>query len=148
EHIKFQSGLGDWNYAYLLFPLNLSAAAPVVYCHHREGAYRLGKGEVVGLDTDKKYAIGLDLVKRGYIVFAPDAVGYGERRSAKSTGDAFDVAYNFQQLSLRLLRGETLLKKAIWDVSCGIDYLETRSEVDSRFLGFTGYGYGGYMALW
>ena len=46
------------------------------------------------------------------------------------------------------MRGETLLKKVLWDVSRGIDYLETRTEVDSRFLGFVGSGYGGQMALW
>ena len=148
EHIKYQSGLSDWGYAYLLIPLGLSSAVPVVYCHHRSGNFKIGKSEIVGLDGDKNHAIGLDLVKRGYVVFAPDAVGYGERRSPNSDGDLYDAAYTFHQLVLRLLRGETLLKKLLWDVHCGIDYLETRSEVDSRFIGFIGDDYGGKMALW
>ncbi len=149
EHIKFQVSPGDWSYAYLLIPDNLTSAAPVVYAHHRhENKFNLGKSEVVGIAGDKDQAIGLELVKLGYIVFAPDAVGFGERRSPDSDGDTYDLAYSFHQLALRLLRGETLLKKVLWDVSRGLDYLETRTEVDSRYMGFMGSGYGATMALW
>ncbi len=149
EHIKFQVSPGDWSYAYLLIPDDLSAPTPAVYCHHRyDNTYKTGKAEIVGLDGDKDLAIGLELVKRGYIVFAPDALGFGERRSPNSNGDSFDLAYHYHQLALRLLRGETLLKKVLWDVSRGVDYLETRAEIDSRFIGFLGIDYGAKMAMW
>jgi len=149
EHIKYQVSPGDWGYAYLLIPDNVKMPAPVVYCHHRHDyLFNLGKAELVGLDGDKHYAIGLDLVKRGYVVFAPDMLGFGERRSPKSDGPTFDLAYSFHQFALRLLRGETLLEKVLWDISRGIDYLETRSEVDKRFLGLMGIGFGGKMAMW
>ncbi|HVO69252.1 MAG TPA: dienelactone hydrolase family protein [Aggregatilineaceae bacterium] len=148
EHVKYQAGLGDWCYAYLLVPLNLSAAAPTIFCHHRQGRYAIGKSEMAGLEGDPNEAVGVELVRRGYVVLAPDAIGYGERRSAQSSGESYDAAFANHQLSLRLLRGETLLRKLLWDVSCGIDYLETRSEVDSRFVGFVGHGYGGGMAVW
>lgn len=149
EHVKYQVSPGDSSYAYLLIPNQLRAAAPVIYCHHRHNnTFRLGKSEIVGLGGDKNHAIGVELVKRGYIVFAPDALGFGERRSPESDGDTFDLAYNFHQLALRLLRGETLLKKVLWDMSRGLDYLETRTEIDSRFIGFMGHGYGGKMAIW
>ncbi len=149
EHIKYQVSPGDWSYAYLLVPNGLISPAPVVYCHHRfPGTYKMGKAEIVGLEGDKDQAIGLELVQRGYIVFAPDALSYGERRSPVSSGDQFDQAYNYHQLVLRLLRGETLLRKVLWDISRGIDYLETRAEIDSRFIGFVGYDYGAKMALW
>jgi pimeloyl-ACP methyl ester carboxylesterase len=149
EHIKYQVSPGDWSYAYLLIPNTLRAQTPAIYCHHRQsGGFKIGKSEIVGDEGDKEHAIGLELVKRGYVVFAPDAIGFGERRSPGSDGDGYDLAYNFHLFALRLLRGETLLRKVIWDVSRGIDYLETRSEVDSRFIGFVGYGYGGRMALW
>ncbi len=98
EHIKFQVSPGDWSYAYLLIPDNLTSAAPVVYAHHRhENKFNLGKSEVVGIAGDKDQAIGLELVKLGYIVFAPDAVGFGERRSPDSDGDTYDLAYSFHQ---------------------------------------------------
>jgi len=149
EHIKYQVSPGDWSYAYLLIPDNLQGPVPVVYAHHRhENKFSVGKSEIVGLAGDNDYAIGLELVQRGFIVFAPDAICFGERRSPKSSGDTFDLAYNFHQLALRLLRGETLLKKVLWDVSRGLDYLTTRSEVDAHAIGFMGCGYGANMALW
>jgi dienelactone hydrolase len=149
EHIKYQVSPGDWSYAYLLIPNSLGAPAPVVYCHHRSTVdYKIGKAEIVGLAGDKEQAIGLELIRRGYIVFAPDALGFGERRPSGTGSAQFDMAYTYHQLALRLLRGETLLRKVLWDVSRGIDYLESRAEVDSRFIGFIGHGYGAKMALW
>jgi hypothetical protein len=149
EHIKFQVSPGDWSYAYLLIPNRLGAPAPVVYCHHRRTKnYKVGKAEIVGLGGDREQAVGLELIKRGYVVFAPDALGFGERRPPDTDNADFDLAYNYHQLALRLLRGETLLRKVLWDVSRGLDYLETRAEVDSRYIGFIGHGYGAKMALW
>lgn len=149
EHIKYQVSPGDWGYAYLLIPDNAHTPAPVIYCHHRhDNLFTLGKAELVGLDGDKNYAIGPELVRRGYVVFAPDMIGFGERRSPNSDGPTFDLAYSFHQFALRLLRGETLLKKVLWDVSRGIDYLGTRTEVDKRFIGLMGVGFGGKMAMW
>ncbi|MHB8625675.1 MAG: dienelactone hydrolase family protein [Aggregatilineales bacterium] len=149
EKVKYQVSSGDWAFAYLLIPNKLSAATPTVYVHHRRAeSLALGKSEAVGLDGDKNYALALELVQRGYVVFAPDALGFEDRRAPDSSGEDYDREYVFHQLALRLLRGETLLKKVLWDVSRGIDYLETRTEVDSRFLGFVGSGYGGQMALW
>ncbi len=149
EKIKYQVSPNDWAYAYLLIPDVLKTAAPAIFVHHRRGAsWKVAKSEAAGISGDKDYALALELVKRGYVTFAPDALGYEERRSADSDGDQYDSAYNFHQLALRLLRGETLLKKVVWDVSRGLDYLETRTEVDSRYIGFIGHGYGGRMALW
>ncbi len=149
EKIKYQVSTNEWAYAYLLIPNTLRTPTPTIYVHHRGGkSWTLGKSEAAGLSGDKDYAIALDLVQRGYVAFAPDAIGFEDRRSPESDGDAFDQSYNFHQLAVRLLRGETLLKKVLWDISRGIDYLETRTEVDSRFLGIMGHGYGGKMALW
>ncbi len=149
EKIKYQVSPNEWAYAYLLIPGTLRTPLPAIYIHHRRAdSWAVGKSEAVGLAGDKDYALALELVQRGYIAFAPDALGFEERRAPDSDGDKYDQAYNFHQLALRLLRGETLLKKVVWDVSRGIDYLETRTEVDSRFIGFMGAGYGGKMALW
>jgi len=151
EHIKFQVSPNDWSYAYLLIPEGLRSAAPVVYCHHHFNQdFTLGKAEIIGQDgaKDKQESIAVELVRQGYVVFAPDAIGFGERRSPESDGLAYDMAHNFHEFALRLLRGETLLRKVIWDISRGIDYLETRTEVDSHSIGFLGRGYGGKMAVW
>jgi dienelactone hydrolase len=129
--------------AYLLIPNHLSKPAPALICHHAYNG-QLGKAEVVGLAGNPEAAFGVDLVLRGYVVLAPDALGYGERLPA-----GLDPRENlFRELASRLLRGETLLKKIIWDLSRGIDVLETRTEVDPDRLGILGHDYGSLAAMW
>ncbi|MCC7207038.1 MAG: dienelactone hydrolase family protein [Anaerolineae bacterium] len=149
EHVTYQLSPNDWGFAYLLLPTDVSAPAPAVYCHHRHrNDFRLGKEDILTPSDDSGASLAVELVRRGYAVFAPDALGFGERRHPDSDGHAFDQAYNFYQLATRLLRGETLLRKVICDVSRGIDYLEMRPEIDKRYIGFIGHGYGGKMAIW
>jgi dienelactone hydrolase len=151
ERVRYQVSPGDYSYAYLLIPDNIRQPAPAVYIHHRHN-FKQSKREVVGLEGDPNYALGLELARFGLIIFAPDMLGYGERRSPESlkdgADDSADLSYKFQQLSLRLLRGETLLKKVLWDVSRGVDYLETRPEIAKAFIGVMGVGFGGKLALW
>jgi dienelactone hydrolase len=151
EKVRYQAQLDQWTYAYLLIPDGAREPLPAVVCHHRHNRdWSLGKSEVVGLDGDVNEAIGLELVKRGYVVLAPDAIGFEER--CPEAVDCKDqlAAYenNFRELAVRLLRGETLLKKVIWDAGRSIDYLETREEVDKRRIGYMGHGYGAKMAMW
>lgn len=148
EKVRYAVSPNEFAYAYLLIP-DGAKNAPVIYVHHRRSEnWTVGKSETVGLAGSRDYALALDLAERGYITFAPDALGFEDRRSPDTTGAEYDQAYNFHQLALRLLRGETLLKKVLWDVSRGIDYLETRPEVNKQKIGFIGHGYGGKMALW
>lgn len=146
EHVRYQVSLDDWGYAYLLLPPSNGKPLPLVYAHHRHNNnHQSGKSEFwKGLSDDP----GLELVQRGYAVFAPDAIGFGERRAPESSGEEYDREYNFHLLAQRLLRGETLLRKVIWDVSRGIDYALTRPELDPNRIAFMGHGYGGRMAIW
>jgi len=77
---------------------------------------------------DKDQAIGIELVKRGYIVFAPDAIGFGERRSPDSDRRHLRSGLQFSPVGAAAAARETLLKKILWDVSKGLDYLETRTD--------------------
>lgn len=146
QKIRYQVSPGDWSFAYLLIPANRGdQKLPTVYCHHRHNQdWTLGKSEVIGISGDADEALGAELVKRGYIVFAPDAISFEDRRPDPDAG----ANNNFRELAMRLLRGETLLKKVIWDVSRGLDYLETRPEVDMSRIAFVGHGYGAKMAIW
>ncbi|GAB4553605.1 MAG: prolyl oligopeptidase family serine peptidase [Anaerolineae bacterium] len=149
ERIKYAVSPIDSAYAHLIIPKSARAPMPVIICHHSGGNFSLGKDEIIGAGGDETLSIGAELARLGFAVFAPDAVGYGERRAAQSTGEAFDAAYTLHQHTLLLLRGETLLKKLLWDIARGVDYLETRSEINAKKIGFFGQGaYGGKMALW
>ncbi len=151
EKIRYQLDRGEWGYAYLLLPKPARKGMPAVFCHHRHNRdWMLGKSEVVGLQGDPNEAIGLELVKRGYVVFAPDALTFEDRCPPylDPNDPLAPFMNNFKELAVRLLKGETLLKKVIWDVQRGIDYMMTRSEVDRRRIGFMGHGYGAKMAMW
>ncbi len=151
EKVTYQISPNEWGFAYLLIPNNLTAPAPAIFCHHRHNRdWRVGKSEIVGLAGKPSEAIGIELVERGYIVFAPDAVSFEERASPYTDYDNPLDPYmrNFSELAVRLLRGETLLKKIIWDASRGIDYLLERPEIDPNYLAIIGHGYGAKMAMW
>lgn len=145
EKIEYSSEAGDRVPAYILIPKNLTNPAPVVYCYHQHaGNFKLGKSEVVGLSGDPDQAIATELAKRGYITFAPDAIAFEERNW---TEDKSARAAYFE-LATRLVKGSTLLAKVLHDVSVGLDYLESRPEVDKTKIGFIGHSYGGRMAIW
>lgn len=148
EKVRYCVCPNEWSYGYLFIPEN-ARNSPAIFVHHRRGPnWEIGKSEAAGLAGDKDYALALELAGRGYVTFAPDAMGFEERRAPDSTGLEYDQAYNFHLLALRLLRGETLLKKVVWDISRGVDYLETRPEVNAQKIGFIGHGYGSKMAFW
>lgn len=151
EKIRYQLTINEWGYAYLLMPWPVREPLPVIFAHHRHNReWGLGKSEVVGLRGDPTEAFGVDLAKRGYAVFAPDAIAFEDRCPPDIDLNDPLAPYmnNFNELASRLLRGETLLKRVIWDASRGIDYLESRSELDKSRIGFMGHGYGAKMSMW
>jgi dienelactone hydrolase len=145
EHIKYQVSPNQWGYAYLLIPKGVNLPCPAIICHHSSGNFAAGKEEMV---DETRPSIGVELARLGYVVMAPDAFGYGERRSPNSAGAAYDAAYTLQYYTVLLLRGETMLRHLLWDISRAVDYLLTRPEVDGARLGFIGQSYGARMALW
>ncbi len=144
EKVEYCAEPGDTIRAYICLPKNSKRKTPAIFCHHQHAwNFALGKSEVVGIagDPDQRYAA--ELAERGYITFAPDAIGFEERNWSEGT---FRAAYF--ELTSRLVDGRTLLSKVLHDGSVGIDYLETRTEVDRDRIGFIGHSYGGRMAIW
>jgi len=145
EKVAYDVEPGERITAYLLIPKNLKVQTPVIFCYHQHGSrFDLGKSEVAGLAGDPGQATAAELAELGYITFAPDAIGFEERNwDPAKPGNT-----SWFELATRLIRGETLLAKALHDVSAGIDYLQTRAEADSEKIGFIGHSYGGRMAIW
>jgi hypothetical protein len=84
-----------------------------------------------------------ELVARGYVVIAPDALAFEDRNWSNPSGEAESF-----ELATRLIQGKTLLAKCLHDVGVALDYLMTRQEVDPLRIGFIGHSYGGKMAIW
>ena len=141
--VEYSSEAGERIPAYLLLP-KLAGRLPAVFAHHQHaGNFELGKSEVVGLARDPDQGYARELAERGYVVIAPDAIGFEERNDTGNTGG---TAY--REFTARLVRGSSLNAKAVHDISAALDYLCTLPEVDTDRIGFIGHSYGGQMALW
>ena len=91
-----------------------------------------------------------NLVKKGFIVFAIDPMGQGER--IQYTDDEKKKVGLYKQSSTRehayannqcSLSGSSAARYWVWDGIRGIDYLLTRSEVDTDRIGLAGLSGGG-----
>ena len=94
----------------------------------------------------------LNLVRAGFVVFAYDPVGQGERRQYwnPTTGET-EVGGATTEHSMAgqilLLMGEDLTHYRIWDGMRAIDYLLTRPEVDPNRIGCAGHSGGGTLTM-
>lgn len=92
----------------------------------------------------------LHLVQKGFIVFAIDPVGQGERIQYYDPGKKASVisgehSYFGNQC---LISGVSSARYFIWDGIRGIDYLVSRKEVDPLRIGVTGLSGGGTLTAY
>ena len=128
--------------AFVLTPKGLKRGEkrPGILAAHGHG---IGKNPIVGLDADEKphedyqKLMGVQLVRRGYVVIAPDWRGFGERTSpedwVRERRDKCNVNYMAEGY-----RGYHFLALQIWDGLRTLDYLQSRKEVDEKRIGCLG----------
>ena len=92
----------------------------------------------------------LNLVKKGFIVFAIDPISQGERvqhydpeKNASLIGPGSPTREHSHLGNQTFLSGISVARYFIWDGIRAIDYLLTRKEVDPGRLGVTGQSGGG-----
>jgi dienelactone hydrolase len=119
-------------------PKVLDAPAPAVVMVHGHS------------DQGKSYpvyqAVCLDLVCDGFIVLAIDPIGQGERHELRPDGVRLQNSCTREHTQAGQpfwLRGASIARHFIWDVMRGLDYLETREDVDVSRIGITGNSGGG-----
>jgi len=140
EHIIFESRPDYYVTSSLFIPAGKEKNAPtIIYCSgHTAEAYR----------NETYQHIILNLVKKGFIVFAFDPPGQGERLqyydaekgSSLIGGPTHEHSYPGAQL---FLTGNSLAGYMTWDGIRAVDYLLTRKEVDPDRIGITGRSGGG-----
>lgn len=136
--------------AYVLIPRNRNSQLPAVVACHGHG---FGCKDIVGLNPDgtenkdnpgyqKWFAV--ELVKRGFVVIAPELIGFGEVRLPADQNDPNPEKHSCVRLSTRLLLyGQTMAGLRTYQIMRTIDYLSARSEVDSLRIGCMGISGGG-----
>jgi dienelactone hydrolase len=155
EKVLIDSSAGVTVPFYLLTPKGLRKGErrPCVLASHGHGD---GKADIVGItselsDQGKKrivslnYEYGLEAVRRGYLVAAPDWCPFGERlppvkwsREGRDPCNVVDLAF--------LYFGRPLLTQSIWDGMRVIDYLCAHPNADRRRVAVIGLSQGGTMA--
>ena len=138
EHIIYESQPGFHVTASLFIPDMVNNAPAILYMsgHSLEG-YR----------TSTYQHVILNLVKKGFIVFAIDPVGQGERLEYLDTQTGTPMISSTREHSYTgvqtLITGSSQAKYMIWDGIRAVDYLLTRPEVDPERIGITGRSGGG-----
>lgn len=140
EHIVYESHPEFYVTSSLFIPNEVDDQAPAVLYlsgHTTEG-YRSGTYQ---------HKI-LNLVKKGFVVFAIDPVGQGERRqyqdseTGRSAVGSVTSEHSYSGVQA-FLTGSSQIRYMVWDGIRAVDYLHTRSEVDPDRIGVTGRSGGG-----
>ncbi|MGN6165970.1 MAG: alpha/beta hydrolase family protein, partial [Flavisolibacter sp.] len=144
ENIIYESRPGYYVTSALFIPNGTKKAPAIVYCSgHSVNGYR-PKGYLNEI---------LNFVKKGFIVFAFDPMGQGERlqyynqktNKSRFRWPSYEHSYPGAQL---FITGNTLANYFIWDGIRAVDYLLTREEVDPNRLGITGRSGGGTQSAY
>jgi len=146
ENIIYESQPGYFVTSTLFIPnyLKNGKAPAIVYCSgHSDNGYR-PKGYLNEI---------LNFVKKGFIVFAFDPMGQGERlqyynqktKKSRFKWPSYEHSYPGAQL---FITGNTLANAFIWDGIRAVDYLLTRKEVDASRIGITGRSGGGTQSAY
>ena len=144
ENIVYESVPGYFVTSTLFIPANSRKAAAIIYCSgHSENGYR-ANGYINEI---------LNFVKKGFVVFAFDPMGQGERlqyynpktNKSRFRWPSYEHSYPGAQM---FIAGNTLARNFIWDGIRAVDYLLTRSEVDPTRIGITGRSGGGTQSAY
>lgn len=137
---------GDKVSAYLLLPDVLEHNPAILINHQHNREHHLGKSEVCGLDGNPLQAFGPALVKRGFVVLAPDSICFEQRRK-DPTVEGFDFRQHFDEMCYRIITGDYLMKRVLCDAMNGITLLSNMDCVDKNRIGTLGHSYGGNTVL-
>ncbi len=143
ENVLFESQPGIPVTANLYVPQDGPGPWPgiLVPCGHSEN----------GKAYEKYHSLGLGLVQKGYVVLVYDPFGQGERYQYLTEDGQKILPSPTREHSMSanplLLLGKHLMALFCWDGIRGIDYLCSRSEVDTTRIGITGNSGGGTVTL-
>lgn len=140
RHLRIRSEADDWIPAYLLLPDPLpEGKLPTMICLHQTVPW--GKREPCGMEGDRELAFALELVQRGFVCIAPDAIGFGERIPAGTQPYHDSIEFYKRHPNW------SFVGKMNWDIARVIDYLETLPFVDTERIGSIGHSHGAYGTL-
>ena len=145
QYIRYISG-AEIVPAYLLIPDKQGNNPAVLINHQHNREHHLGKSEVCGLAGNPLQAFGPALARKGFVVLAPDAVCFEERRNDTSV-EGFDFWQHFHEVCYRIVKGDCMMKQVLTDAMNGISLLAGLPYVDKQHIGTLGHSMGGNTVL-
>ncbi|PJN53045.1 hypothetical protein PAEAM_42470 [Paenibacillus sp. GM1FR] len=154
ERIEITTYAGLRMPVYLLIPGDGSVTdtkrPAIVACH----GHGYGSREISGMEPDgslrtsepglhKDFAVAL--VKRGYVVAAPELLGFGDRRLEEDRDAPPGVSSCTKIAAHLLMVGKTLAGHRVYETTRVLDYVSTRPEVDLERIGSMGISGGGLV---
>jgi dienelactone hydrolase len=141
--------------AYLLLPRHTSAAKlpAVLAAHQCDCRCDIGKEQVVGKCVDlPDQAYGLELVREGFVVLAPDANKVGERHDPELR-EPWQTAFaeiGDQHACCGAPGGSwgPIRWKPVFDAMRGVDFLCRHESVDPERIGMIGHSLGADTTIW
>lgn len=157
--------------AFLLVPRRKGRKAPgILALHQHNDEYKAGKSETVGLVKNPQYtklepvppdpsyetpqgrkqmAYARELCERGFVVLAPDFIGFEEYRDVDEYYDEVGFIRGYEEMlsSKYLLYGSCLMAKHLHDLYVAVSILSACEAVDPTRIGVFGHSLGGEMAI-
>ncbi|NHJ13287.1 MAG: hypothetical protein EAX95_06390 [Candidatus Thorarchaeota archaeon] len=157
-------------FAYLLIPKNLQIKVPgILALHEHNDEYKAGKSETIGLvqnpeytkleavapnpryvtpESHRQFAYAKDLCEQGFVVLAPDFIGFEEYREVSDYYNELGFLRGYEEMlsSKYILYGSCLLAKHLHDLYVAVSVLTSLGYVNSDRIGVIGHSMGGEMA--
>lgn len=132
-----------------------NTAPTVIAAHGHSGGGKLSiagvidRPEIAEAERKYNYAYGVAAVRHGYVVYCPDARGFGERRESLTGGPNSWLESSCRQLThMGMPLGLTVAGMWTWDLMVLLDYIATRPETAGEKIGCIGLSGGGAQTLW
>ena len=154
QRIEIQTEPGVVMPVYALIPKDLPGPHQVVIAPH--GHSSGGKLAVAGCREipeiaatiiKKNYDYGLQFVREGFMVFCPDARGFGERQEEAAKESILEPSCRWLS-NMALPLGQTVTGMWTWDLHRLIDYVQSRKDCIPDHIGCAGLSGGGLQTLW
>ncbi|MFO7924416.1 MAG: alpha/beta hydrolase family protein [Bacteroidales bacterium] len=149
EKFLIDNEVDSWIPGYLAIPTNVKGKVPVILGLHGHGS---SKDNIFGSDPGTSQDVLALFISNGYAVMAIDSYFNGERRGRGPAGDLEMQESRADQESslfkINLWFGRSLWGMQLRDEQIALDYLMTRSEIDTERIGVEGMSMGSTRAWW
>ena len=149
EKFLIDNGIDGFIPGYLAIPTNAKGKVPVILGLHGHSS---SKDNVFGINSNTAQDVLAVLISKGFAVMGIDSYFNGERLGTGPAGisetQSEGLDQEASQFKINLWFGRSLWGMQIRDQQIALDYLTSRTEIDSEKIGVEGMSMGSTGAWW